>query len=154
MSRRQRKKNSNHKNSNSQTSSWRKGLWWKSLLGVFVLLIAGLIFAYNRAIVFLHSEEFNNEISTQVGAKIGSEVKFGDFKWDGMSAKNDSFKSSGDGAIERVDASDLALDVELDFLKRDKFSLTNVSIGSVNTVIDLRKDFLKFELEKKENLVS
>lgn len=150
MSRRQRKKNSSPKKPNSQNRSWISGLWWKVLLGFTVLVIAGAFFAYNRAIAFLHSEEFKKEISTQVGAKIGSEVKFGDFKWDGMSAKNDSFKSSGDGAIEKADATDLELDVELDFIKRDKFRLTNVSIGSVNTVIDLRKDFLKFELEKKE----
>jgi hypothetical protein len=150
MSRRQRKKNSIHKKSNSEALSWRKGLWWKGILGVTVLLIAGVFFAYYKAIAFLHSEEFKKEISVQVGAEIGSDVKFGDFKWNGMSTRNDSFQSTGEGAIVSVDAEDISLDVQLDFLKRDKFRLADVSIGRVDTVLDLRKDFLKFEKEKKE----
>ncbi len=127
-----------------------KRLWWKLLAGLVVLLVAGAFFAYNRAIVFLHSDEFRKDISTQVGAEIGSVVTFGDFKWDGLKAKNNSFQSTGDGAITSVDATDIALDVKLDYIKREKFRLKNVKVGSVNAILDLRQDFLKFDKVKKE----
>jgi len=67
-----------------------------------------------------------------------------------MSAKNDSFQSVGDGAIASVKATDIALDVKLDYFKRDKFRLKNVNVGSVNAVLDLREDFLKFDKVEKE----
>ncbi len=150
MSRRQRKQNRTSNSTSPRSKSGRKGLWWKSLLGISLLLIAGMIFAYNKAISFLHSESFRDKVSLEVGALIGSEVSFADFKWNGLSAKNDQLKSTGEGLISSIDAEKLQLDVDLDFFKRDKFTLKNVVINSVNAEIDLDKDFLTFELEKKE----
>ncbi|MFT5906268.1 MAG: hypothetical protein ACI9E1_001875 [Cryomorphaceae bacterium] len=150
MSRRQRKKTSTRNKEKKHAGSMLKRLWWKVSLGFSVLLVAAVFLAYNRAIGFLHSEAFRNDISAQVGAEIGSVVTFGDFKWDGLSAKNSSFKSSGEGAITEVDAENIALDVKLDYIKRDKFRLKNVTVGYVSAELDLRKDFLKFDLEKKE----
>ena len=150
MSRRQRKKTSTRTKEKKQACNKLKGLWWKLALGLIVLLIAGAFFAYNRAIAFLHSDDFRKDVSAQVGAELGSEGEFGDFKWDGLSAKNDSFTSTGEGAISSIDAKDISLDVKLDYFKRDKFRLKNVNVSTVNAELDLRKEFLKFKREKKE----
>ncbi|MGJ8654901.1 MAG: hypothetical protein ACSHX6_00515 [Akkermansiaceae bacterium] len=101
-------------------------------------------------IAFLHSDVFRDDVAMQVSAKLGTEGAFGDFKWDGLSAENESFEANGEGAISSVDAGDISLDVELDYIKRDKFSLTNVHVNRVDAEVDLRREFLQFEIEKKE----
>ena len=127
-----------------------KGWWWKGLLGLFLLLIIGGFVVYNRAIAFLHSDEFREKVQLEVGAKMGCETEFGDFTWEGLSASNDSFEATGEGAIAQVNAEDITFDVDLDFVKRDKYVIENVKIGKVSTVVDLSKKFITFELEKEE----
>lgn len=150
MSRRQRKKTSTRKKEKNQACAKFKRLWWKLLLGLIALLVAGVFFAYNRVVAFLHSDDFREDISVQVGAEIGGVVTFSDFKWDGLSARNNRFESAGDGAIASIDARDIALDVRLDYFKRDKFRLENVNVGSVDLLLDLRRDFLTFDKVEKE----
>lgn len=150
MSRRRRKKTSTGKKEGNQSKGRLKGLWWKLLLGLVVLIIAGAFFAYAKVIAFLHSDSFRDEVALQVGNELGSEGEFGDFKWDGLSAKNESFESTGEGAISSIDARDIELDVKVDYIKRDIIRLKNVGVGEVNAELDLRKDFLRFEKEVKE----
>jgi len=150
MSRRQRKKTNARKAEKNGTAAKRKGLWRKVLLGVVVIMLGLCVYAYKSVITYLHSNEFREAVAKQVGAEIGSDVSFGDFKWKGLSARNDRFESKGAGAFVMTEAKDLFLDVELDFLKRDKFRLKNVTIGSLATELDLSKEFLKFDKIKRE----
>ncbi len=150
MSRKRRKRTSTKLQKKEPSSSRRKGIWWKLLLGFCGLLIAGGFFAYNRAVAFLHSDAFRKGVSSQVGAELGSVGEFGDFKWDGLSGENESFESTGEGAVSKIEASDISLDVKLDYFKRDKFRLKNVRVNRVDVELDLSKDFVRFEMEKKE----
>lgn len=158
MSRRQRKKssavksvsNESGKESGKKSNKRFGGLWWKLLLGVFVVLLVGGIFAYNKVISFLHSDEFREDLAMQVGAEVGSKVEFGDFKWSGLSARNARVSVSGEGAIESAEVENLSLDVEMDFINRDKFTIKNVELDSVSVALDLRKEFLRFDRVEKE----
>ncbi len=154
MSRRQRKKSSVKKSvsveSGKKPSKRYGGLWWKLLLVVLVVMLVGGVIAYNKVITFLHSDDFRDDLAKQVGAEVGCKVEFGDFKWSGLSAKNDKVSVSGEGAIESAEVENLSLDVEMDFIKRDKFTIRNIELDSVSAVLDLRKDFLRFERVEKE----
>ena len=149
MSRRRNSKAKAGKKEVKQARSRVKGLWWKVLLGLVVIVIVGGIVAYNKAIGFLHSEDFRSEVSLQVSDELGAEGAFGDFEWDGLSAENDHYKATGIGAISAVDVKGISLDVALDYFKRDKFEISNVRIDKVEAELDLRKEFLKIEREKK-----
>ena len=150
MSRRRRKKTNPQIEERVASGSRFKGIWWKSFLGLLVLVIVGVLFAYSRVVAFLHSDGFRDGISLEVCDELGTEGGFGDFEWDGLSAKNESFESVGIGAISSIKARGLAMDVELDFFKRDKFTLKNVYVGAVDAELDIRREFLKVEREKQE----
>ncbi len=149
--RKNRNQNSNTENKPRKISGgWAKGLWWKILIGVLIMGVIGGIFAYRKAIAFLGSEGFREEVSEQVSAELGTEGEFGKFTWSGMDGKNESFDAAGDGLIESVKVEDIAFDVKMDFIKRDKIRVKNIRVRSVYAEVDLRKPFEKIELPKKE----
>ncbi len=128
----------------------RKGLWWKISLGVIVVALLTVIVGYNRVIAFLHSETFRKDISQRVGDELGCEAEFGKFKWNGLSGRNSGFKAHGDGLVSEVALDDLAVDVKVDYLKRDKFRLKNVKVGAAEVSLDTTKPFTKIERPKVE----
>jgi len=96
MSRRQRRKTNSSSKEKSQGRGVLKGLWWKLLVGFVVLLVIGGFIVYSKVVSFLHSDGFRDDVAAQVGAELGSRGEFGDFKWDGLSAKNENFKAEGE----------------------------------------------------------
>ena len=150
MSRRQRNSSSRSVAPKKKSSGKFKGLWWKVLLGVFVMVIVSGVVAYNKVIAFLHSDEFREDVAEQVSAELGTQGELGEFIWSGLNGENESFKATGDGFIESVAVEDISFDVDLDYIKRDKFTVSNISINSVEAEVDMRKPFNKIERPKKE----
>ncbi len=148
--RRQRKSSKSQKREQTIKRAKKRNLWWKVLLGVFVMVLGLGIYGYKQAIAFLHSEDFRKEVSLQVGDQLGGEGEFEKFKWDGMSGSNSGFTATSNGLVKSVIVKDIELDVDVDFIKRDKFTLENVRVGEVTAEVDLTKDFVPFIREKKE----
>ena len=150
MSRRQRNSSSKSGTPKKKSVSKLKGLWWKVLLTVLVVLIIGGIVAYNKVISFLHSDAFREDVSEQVSAKLGTTGELGKFTWSGLDGKNESFKAAGNGFIKSIDVEDVSFDVKLDYIKRDKFRVENISVTSIYSEIDTRESFKEIEIPKKE----
>lgn len=150
MSRKRRKRMNTKIHEKKQAFRVHKSKWWKLIIVFCLLSIAIGFFIYNRVVAFLHSDEFRKDVSAQVSAGLGSVGEFGNFEWDGLSGRNEGFVSLGNGAINKIDASDISLDVNIDYLKRDKFVLKNVRVGQIDSVFDLRRDFIRFKIKEKE----
>ena len=155
MSRRQRRKSSRSapkKSNKSKASNSRakRGLRWKILFGIIFLLVAVGIVIYQKTMTFLHSEEFRKQIALEVGAEMGTKGEFQEFNWNGMSLSTDGYNAEGEGAIQKVNIEDVKLDVDFSYIKRDKFKLKNVKVQNMSVSIDLEKDFIQFEGEKRK----
>ena len=150
MSRRRRNSSSKSISPEKKASGKLKGLWWKVLLGIFAIIIVGGVVAYNKVIAFLHSDGFREEVAELVSAELGAEGELGKFSWSGLSGKNENFTATGGGFIESVNAEDISFDVDLNYIKRDKFKISDISITSVSAEVDARRPFEKTELVKKD----
>lgn len=119
---------------------------WKWALGAVILLLIASIVGYQMVIKFLHSEGFREKVSTKVSGELGVPVELGELTWSGLHLDNESVTASSQGAIEKIEAKQISLNVDTDYLKRDVWEISDVVVQTASLELDLRKEFTKIDI--------
>jgi len=138
--RRQRRSKSSKKQKKGFPSLWKWGL------GALVLLLIISIVGYKMVIKFLHSDDFRDKISAKVSSELGVPVELGELTWSGLHLDNDSVTASSQGAIEKIEANQISLNVDTSYIKRDVWKISDVVIQTASLELDLRKEFTKIDI--------
>ena len=117
-------------------------------LGAVVLLMLSTIVGYQMVIKFLHSDGFREKVSTKLSSELGVEVQLGDLQWNGLHLDNEFITASSLGAIEKIEAKQISLNVDTDYITRETWTISDVVVHSASLELDLRKEFSKIEIAK------
>ncbi len=131
---------------NTSARSKKVFAWWQYAVGVFVLLLVVGVIAYQKVIQFLHSDGFREKVTMKVSGEIGVPVEFGKMQWKGLRLKNESVDARSEGAIEKITARDISLEVDTDYLKRDVWNISDVVVQNADLELDLRKEFTTIDI--------
>jgi hypothetical protein len=118
---------------------------WKWIAAVAVVICVALGVAYKLVIDFLHSVEFRETLAEKVSETIGTKSEFGEMQWSLLHLKNDGFTAQSEGAVQKVEAKNIELDVASDFLTSDTWTITDAVVQSASLDLDLTKEFTVIE---------
>ena len=138
------------RNKQSKGNKRSKEILVKALVSSVILLIVLLIVGYQMTLKFLHSDDFRKQVNEKLSGEIGVPVELGKLKWNGLHLKNESLSAHSDGALVKIEASDIELDVDTSFLKREVWKISDVLVQTADLELDLRKEFTRIELPEKE----
>lgn len=99
-------------------------------------------------IKFLHSDGFREKVSTKVSSELGVPVELGKLTWSGLHLDNESITASSQGAIEKIEANQISLNVDTNYIKRDVWKISDVVVQTASLELDLRKEFTKIDIPK------
>ncbi|PQJ29724.1 hypothetical protein [Rubritalea profundi] len=119
---------------------------WKWALGAVTLLLIASVVGYQMVIQFLHSDGFREKVSTKVSGELGVPVELGELTWSGLHLDNESVTASSQGAIEKIEANQISLNVDTDYIKRDVWKISDVVVQTASLELDLRKEFTKIDI--------
>ncbi|MEO1856360.1 MAG: hypothetical protein ABGY95_03210 [Rubritalea sp.] len=123
---------------------------WKWALGGLILLLIASIVGYQMVIKFLHSDGFREKVSTKVSRELGVPVQIGELKWKGLHLDNESVRASSQGAIEKMEAKGISLNVDTDYIKRDVWTISDVVVQTATLELDLKKEFTTIDIPKSK----
>ncbi|MFC7337038.1 hypothetical protein ACFQY0_07610 [Haloferula chungangensis] len=108
-----------------------------------LLLVAAVAGGYLWLRSWLHSEDFRQMLSNEVGEGLGAKSEFGKFHWNGGSVGSDSFDAQGDGLVESLHADGLRLDIGLSKVSSGVVEVSGAKLNQLDVVLDLREEAKK-----------
>jgi hypothetical protein len=110
--------------------------WWGYvLIAIPVLLVASLLIGWIAVTSFLRGDKFRKLVRDETNKALKAKGEFEQFSWDGTTAFSAGYTATGwedGGYFERLAASTLRADVDLDGAKRGYWTVEKLDIGSLS----------------------